>query len=98
MFRVDGDIRRINMPGLEHKEVCAMIHGIMNDKKCRDFEEFLEVDFSFELPGTAHLRVNAFNQDRGESAVFRTIPVDILTLEDLGCPQSFKETIHDNPI
>lgn len=94
MIRVDGDIRRINMPELEHKEVRAMIYDIMNDKQRRDLEEFLEVDFSFELPGTARFRVNAFNQDRGAAAVFRTIPVDILTLEDLGCPQSFKEIIN----
>ena len=94
MIRVDGDIRRINMPELEHKEVHSLVYDIMNDKQRRDFEEFLEVDFSFELPGTARFRVNAFNQDRGAAAVFRTIPVDILTLEDLGCPQSFKEIIN----
>jgi twitching motility protein PilT len=94
MIRVDGDIRRINMPELEHKEVHSLVYDIMNDKQRRDFEEFLEVDFSFELPGIARFRVNAFNQDRGAAAVFRTIPVDILTLEDLGCPQSFKEIIN----
>lgn len=94
MIRVDGDIRRINMPALEHKEVHALIYDIMGDKQRRDFEEFLEVDFSFELPGIARFRVNAFNQDRGSAAVFRTIPTDILTLDDLGCPQSFKEIIN----
>lgn len=93
MIRVDGDIRRINMPELEHKEVHSLIYDIMNDKQRRDFEEFLEVDFSFELPGTARFRVNAFNQDRGAAAVFRTIPVDILTLDQLGCPASFKDII-----
>lgn len=94
MIRVDGDIRRINMPLLEHKEVHSLIYDIMNDRQRRDFEEFLEVDFSFELPGIARFRVNAFNQDRGAAAVFRTIPTDILTLDDLGCPQSFKEMIN----
>jgi len=94
MIRVDGDIRRINMPELEHKEVHSMIYDIMNDKQRRDYEEFLEVDFSFELPGVARFRVNAFNQDRGAAAVFRTIPTEILSLEDLGCPESFKEIIN----
>ena len=94
MIRVDGDIRRINMPELDHKEVHSLVYDIMNDKQRRDFEEFLEVDFSFELPSIARFRVNAFNQDRGAAAVFRTIPVDILTLDDLGCPQSFKEIIN----
>jgi twitching motility protein PilT len=91
MIRVDGDIRRINVPPLEHKEVHALIYDIMNDKQRRDFEEFLETDFSFELPGVARFRVNAFNQDRGAAAVFRTIPSKVLTLEELGCPKFFQD-------
>ena len=91
MIRVDGDIRRINVPALEHKEVHALVYDIMSDKQRRDFEEFLETDFSFELPGVARFRVNAFNQDRGAAAVFRTIPSKVLTLEDLGCPQFFRD-------
>ncbi|HWP00461.1 MAG TPA: type IV pilus twitching motility protein PilT [Methylococcus sp.] len=91
MIRVDGDIRRINLPPLEHKEVHALIYDIMNDRQRRDYEEFLEVDFSFELLGVARFRVNAFNQDRGAAAVFRTIPARVLTLEELGCPKFFQE-------
>ncbi|MEW6037317.1 MAG: type IV pilus twitching motility protein PilT [Pseudomonadota bacterium] len=91
MIRVDGDIRRINVPPLEHKEVHALIYDIMNDKQRRDFEEFLETDFSFELPGVARFRVNAFNQDRGAAAVFRAIPAKVLTLEELGCPKFFQD-------
>ncbi|UZR29283.1 type IV pilus twitching motility protein PilT [Methylococcus mesophilus] len=91
MIRVDGDIRRINVPPLEHKEVHALVYDIMNDKQRRDFEEFLETDFSFELPGVARFRVNAFNQDRGAAAVFRTIPSKVLTLEELGCPKFFQD-------
>ncbi len=71
MIRVDGDIRRINVPALEHKEVHALIYDIMNDKQRRDYEEFFETDFSFALPGIARFRVNAFNQERGAAAVFR---------------------------
>jgi twitching motility protein PilT len=93
MIRVDGDIRRINVPALEHKVVHALVYDIMNDKQRKDFEEFLETDFSFEIPGLARFRVNAFNQARGASAVFRTIPSKVLTLEDLGCPQTFKEIV-----
>jgi len=96
MIRVDGDIRRINVPELEHKVVHALVYDIMNDKQRKDFEEFFETDFSFEIPGLARFRVNAFNQDRGASAVFRTIPSKVLTLEDLGCPATFK-TIVDVP-
>jgi len=91
MIRVDGDIRRINVPALEHKEVHALIYDIMNDKQRRDYEEFFETDFSFDLPGVARFRVNAFKQDRGSAAVFRTIPAKVLTLEELGCPRFFKD-------
>jgi len=96
MIRVDGDIRRINVPALDHKTVHGLIYDIMNDKQRKDFEEFLETDFSFEIPGLARFRVNVFNQNRGAGAVFRTIPSNILSLEDLGCPKIF-EKISDNP-
>ncbi len=96
MIRVDGDIRRINVPPLDHKTVHSLIYDIMNDKQRKDFEEFFETDFSFEIQGVARFRVNAFNHNRGAGAVFRTIPSNILSLEELGCPPVFKE-IADNP-
>jgi twitching motility protein PilT len=89
MIRVDGDIKRINMPELSHKEVHSMVYDIMNDKQRKAFEEFFETDFSFEIPDLARFRVNAFNQSRGAGAVFRTIPATILTLEDLAAPKIF---------
>ncbi|MDH5543952.1 MAG: type IV pilus twitching motility protein PilT [Gammaproteobacteria bacterium] len=91
MIRVDGDIRRINVPPLDHKEVHALIYDIMDDKQRKDFEEFMETDFSIEIPNLARFRVNAFNQYRGASAAFRTIPTRILTLDELGCPPVFKD-------
>lgn len=91
MIRVDGDVRRINLPPLEHSEVHGLIYEIMNDKQRKDFEEFLETDFSFEVPGVARFRVNAFNQNRGVGAVFRTIPSKVLTMEDLDMGQVFKD-------
>ena len=93
MIRVDGDVRRINIPALDHKQVHALVYDIMSDKQRRDFEEFLEVDFSFEIPGLARFRVNAFNQNRGAAAVFRTIPSVILSLDELGCPKIFRDLI-----
>ena len=96
MIRVDGDIRRINVPPLDHKEVHDMVYDIMNDKQRKDYEEFLECDFSFEVPQLARFRVNAFNQNRGAGAVFRTIPSKILSLEQLGAPKIF-EDISDFP-
>jgi twitching motility protein PilT len=96
MIRVDGEVRRINVPALEHKEVHSLIYDIMNDKQRREYEEHLEVDFSFEVPNLARFRVNAFNQGRGAGAVFRTIPTEVLTLETLGAPEIFKK-ISDLP-
>jgi len=93
MIRVDGDVRRINIPALDHKQVHALVYDIMSDKQRRDYEEFLEVDFSFEIPGLARFRVNAFNQNRGAGAVFRTIPSEVLSLDALGCPPIFRELI-----
>ena len=91
MIRVDGDVRRINLPALDHKEVHSLVYEIMNDKQRKDFEEFLETDFSFEVPGVARFRVNAFNHNRGAGAVFRTIPSKILTMDQLGMGQIFKD-------
>jgi twitching motility protein PilT len=91
MIRVHGDVRRINLPALEHKDVHGMIYDIMNDSQRKAYEETLECDFSFEIQGLARFRVNAFNQNRGAGAVFRTIPSKILTLEQLGCPKVFTE-------
>ena len=91
MIRVDGDVRRINLPAMDHKQVHGLIYDIMNDKQRKDFEEFLETDFSFEVPGVARFRVNAFNQNRGAGAVFRTIPSKVLSMEDLGQGQVFKD-------
>ena len=96
MIRVDGDVRRINVPPLENKVVHNMLYDIMNDRQRKDFEEFLETDFSFEIPGLARFRVNAFTHNRGVGGVFRTIPSNILTLEELGAPAVFKQ-IADNP-
>ena len=96
MIRVDGDVRRINLPPMEHKEVHALVYDIMNDKQRKDYEEFLETDFSFDVPGVARFRVNAFNQNRGAGAVFRTIPSKVLTMEDLGMGKVFQK-ISDFP-
>ena len=91
MIRVHGDVRRINLPPMEHKDVHGMVYDIMNDSQRKIFEETLECDFSFEIPNLARFRVNAFNQQRGAAAVFRTIPTKVLTLEELNCPKIFKD-------
>ena len=91
MIRVDGDVRRVNVDPMDHELVHGMVYDIMNDKQRKAYEEYFETDFSFEIPGLARFRVNAFNHNRGSGAVFRTIPSKILTLEELKAPKIFEE-------
>ena len=93
MIRIDGDLRRINLPELDHKTVHAMVYDIMNDRQRRDFEEHLQVDFSFDIPTIARFRVNVYNQDRGAAAAFRVIPASVWTLERIGAPRVFKQLV-----
>ena len=91
LIRVDGDIRRINVPEMDHKQVHTLIYEIMNDRQRKDYEEFWETDFSFEIPNLARFRVNAFVQNRGAAAVFRTIPSKVLSMEQLGMGEIFRK-------
>jgi twitching motility protein PilT len=91
MIRIDGDIRRINLPSMDHEQVHHLIYDIMNDQQRKDYERQFETDFSFEIPGVARFRVNAFNHNRGAGAVFRTIPSKVLSMEELGMGQVFRD-------
>jgi twitching motility protein PilT len=95
-IRIDGDVRKLQIPAFDAKDVNGLVYDIMNDRQRKEYEENLEVDFSFEIPGLARFRVNAFNQNRGPAAVFRTIPSIIKTLDELGCPDIFRD-ISDTP-
>jgi twitching motility protein PilT len=94
MIRVDGDIRRLNVPALDNKQLTELIYSTMSDHQRRDFEANLEVDFSYSVPGLARFRVNCFHHDRGVGGAFRTIPMAVWTLEDIGAPPTFKEIIN----
>ncbi|MCV2883497.1 type IV pilus twitching motility protein PilT [Aestuariibacter sp. AA17] len=94
IIRVDGEMRRLNVPDLDHKQVHALIYEIMNDRQRKEYEENLEVDFSFEVKDLSRFRVNAFVQNRGAAAVLRTIPSEVLTLDQLGAPSIFKDIIN----
>jgi len=76
---------------MEHEDVHAMVYDIMSDQQRKMYEETLECDFSFAVPNLARFRVNAFNQQRGASAAFRTIPSKVLSLEELNAPKAFAE-------
>ena len=96
MIRVHGDIRRINLPPMEHEDVHAMVYDIMSDAQRKMYDEHLECDFSFAVPNLARFRVNAFVQQRGAAAAFRTIPAKVLSLEELNAPKVFAE-LTDRP-
>ncbi|WP_432697251.1 type IV pilus twitching motility protein PilT [Marinobacterium sp. YM272] len=91
LIRVDGDVRRIKLPAMDHKQVHTLVYDIMNDKQRKEYEENYETDFSFEVPKLSRFRVNAFNQHRGAAAVFRTVPNKVLTLDDLGMGKVFRD-------
>ncbi len=93
MIRINGDMRRIDLPAMDHRTVHTLVYEIMNDKQRKDYEEFLETDFSFEIPGLARFRVNAFNQKRGAAAVLRTIPSKVLSLEEIKAPKLFRDIV-----
>ncbi len=88
-LRIHGDVRKLETPPLEHKDVHAMVYDIMSDAQRKEYEKNLEADFSFEIPNLSRFRVNAYQQNRGAAAVFRTIPSKVLTLEELKCPPDF---------
>lgn len=96
MIRVNGDMRKINLPDMTHEETHNMVYDIMSDAQRKQYEDTFECDFSFEIKGVSRFRVNAFKQNRGAGAVFRSIPSKVLTLEELNCPPIFK-TIADQP-
>lgn len=93
VVRVDGDMRRLELPVLSHGEVSELISGILDEDQRQDYETQFDCDFSYEVPQLGRFRVNAFLHQRGAGAVFRVIPPVINTLEALGCPESFKAII-----
>jgi twitching motility protein PilT len=90
LIRIDGEMRRIKVDPLTSNVVHDMIYDIMLDSQRKEFEERLEADFAFEIANVARFRVNAYNQARGPAAAFRTIPTEVLSLEDINAPPIFR--------
>ncbi|HUQ04558.1 MAG TPA: type IV pilus twitching motility protein PilT [Kofleriaceae bacterium] len=90
-FRVHGEIVALDHPPLSAEETHRLIFDVMNDAQRRTFQDRLEADFAFALDDDLRFRVNAFVQNRGEGAVFRTIPTKIPRFEDLGLPSILRE-------
>jgi twitching motility protein PilT len=90
LIRIDGEMRRIKVDPLTSNVVHDMIYDIMLDSQRKEFEERLEADFAFEIANISRFRVNAYNQARGPAAAFRTIPTEVLSLEDINAPPIFR--------
>ena len=93
VLRINGQMKQLNTPPLQAEDMKNVLYGVMKDNTKKQFEENYECDFAYEIPNLARFRVNMFTQDRGIAAVFRTIPTKVLTLEELGTPEIFKEII-----
>ena len=85
--RIHGEMRKFETPVLGREEIHDMIYDILSDQQRKIYEEQLEIDFSFSLGEYGRFRVNVFKQNRGDAAVFRTIPGTIPTFESLGLPR-----------
>jgi len=85
-IRIRGEIERIKYDLLDNDGLKAMLYEIAPEHKIKQFEETGDVDFAYEIPGLARYRANFFMQKWGCAAVFREIPSNILTSEQLGLP------------
>ncbi|HDO30727.1 MAG TPA: PilT/PilU family type 4a pilus ATPase, partial [Desulfobacteraceae bacterium] len=87
VLRIRGDMERVKYKVLNNEELTAMLYEICPEDKIKVFEELGDMDFGYEIPGLARYRCNFFQQKYGIGAVFREIPSDILTCEQLGMPK-----------
>lgn len=86
IIRVSGQMKRVKGEPLASDELRQMIYSVMTDDQRAEYEKNLEVDFAIAFGEKARFRVNAFNTRRGPAAVFRTIPTEVPTMEDLELP------------
>ncbi len=91
MLRINGDLVRVDFPPLKNDDLKAMVYEIAPEGKIKQFEEMLDVDFGYEVPDVMRYRVNFFQQKYGISAAFRSIPSQVLTLEELDLPPVLKK-------
>ncbi len=93
-YRLDGKLQHFDLPSLGLDEVHEIIYSILNDSQRNTLEEAKELDFAVEIPDVARFRGNVFFQKNGKAAVFRTIPTEILSHEQLGLPKILTRLTH----
>ncbi len=94
ILRIRGDMERVKFKKLGNDELRAMLYEICPEEKIKAFEESGDVDFGYEIPGLARYRCNFFRQKYGVGAVFREIPSEIMTCEQLGLPKVIARLAH----
>ena len=96
MLRRDGEIQRINLPALDAVTIKSLLHPLMSGEQQQSLDTDRELDLAYELQGLARFRVNLFHTRSGISAVFRNIPQQIPTMQQLGCPPVLTELLAHN--
>ena len=86
ILRVHGELERVKYKIMENDELKGILYEICPENKIKVFEETGDIDFGYEVPNLARYRCNFFQQKWGIGAVFREIPSEILTAEQLGLP------------
>jgi twitching motility protein PilT len=91
MIRVHGRMRKLNLPHTDLETMNHIVRSVLNRDQLERFEEMKEIDFSAKLEDIARFRVNVFQQINGLGAVFRTIPAEIRSFEELGLPEVMRD-------
>ncbi len=94
IFRLRGEMVRLNFKTLSHEEIKAILFEILSEKQKKQFEETKDLDFAYEVADVARFRGNIMMQYRGIAAVFRIIPSKILSADDLGLPEGVRRMTH----
>ncbi|GED13306.1 type IV pilus twitching motility protein PilT [Aneurinibacillus migulanus] len=94
IFRLDGELRRLDVSPLMPPDTEAIAREVMGEELFQSFKDEGEADFSYGIAGVSLFRVNAYHQRKSISLVFRVIPTEIPTLEKLNMPKILEKLCH----
>ncbi len=92
-IRLDGALKPVNLPKLTGEDIEKMAYSLITEKQKQQFEEHNELDFALLLPGIGRFRANYYRTLGDVGAAFRTIPIDIPSLDDIAAPEVYKKLI-----
>ena len=91
MIRINGKLRRLEYPDLTAEHTAQLLKEIMSEEQRKEFNDRMDLDFAYEIPGFGRFRINAFKERLGDRAVFRTVPEEIPTPDELNMPPSIRQ-------